>query len=130
MGIGRPGSDPEASLGVPSHLDWLGQIGKLFFGSEQVHFQTGGKLHVFNGLNRIKKNVLAIWTRAGFVGFNRNQRRGIGIINCEFLVLRDGPNPLIAIGGHHIENLHLALQNVPILHIIHELELDRPPYTL
>ena len=53
--------------------------------------------------------MLAVGPGARLVGLDRDERRRVRVVDRQVLALGDGPDPLVAVGGHHVEDFHLAL---------------------
>ena len=48
---------------------------------------------------------------AGLVGLDGDERGRVAVVDLEVAPLGDGPDPLVAVGGHHVEHFHLALRD-------------------
>ena len=107
--VGRPAGDPEAPLGVERHLHRLGQLGKLLLGGEQVDLEVLADRHLADRLLAAQEEMLTIGPGARLVGLDRDERGRVRVVDHEVLALSDGPDPLVAVGGHHVEDFHLAL---------------------
>ena len=107
--VGRPAGDPEPALGVERHLHRLGQLGELLLGGEQVDLQVLADGHLADGFLAAQEDVLAVRPGARLVGLDRDERGRVRVVDRQVLALRDGPDPLVAVGGHHVEDFHLAL---------------------
>ena len=107
--IGRPDGDPEPALGVERHLHRLGQFGELLLRGEQVDLHALGDGHLADRLLAVEEDVLAVGPGAGLVGLDGDERRRVRVVDHQVLALSDGPDPLVAVGGHDVEDFHLAL---------------------
>ena len=81
LGIIRPGSHPQAALGVPGHLHRIGQLRELLFTGEEVHLHPGVDGHLGDGLFTAQELVRAVGILAALVGGNGFDCREIRIVN-------------------------------------------------
>ena len=109
--IGRPGGDPQPALGVEGHLHRVDQLGELLLGGEQVDLHAVGDGHLLDGLFAAEEHVLAAGQGAGQVRLDRDERGRVAVVDLQILSLSRGPDPLVAVGRHDVEDLHLALHD-------------------
>src|SRR5262249_18704074 len=107
--VTRPDGDPEPALAVELHLHWLGQLGELLLRREQCHFQALAYGHLFDGFFTTKEDMFAVRPGTGLVSLDRDQRRGVAVIDVQVLTLGGGPDALLAVGRLYIEDFQLAL---------------------
>ena len=107
--IGRPDGHPQPALGVQGHLHRVDQFGEVLLRGEQIDLHPLADRHLVDGLLAVEEDVLAAGAVAGLVGLDGDERRRVAVVDLEIAALGDGPDALVAVGGHHIEDLHLAL---------------------
>src|SRR5262249_24672157 len=61
-----------------------------------------------------EERMLEAGERARLVGADLDERLGVGVIDLELLALGGGPHELVTVGGHLIEDLHLALGDLAV----------------
>lgn len=123
MRIGRPDRDPEAALGVERHLHRLGQEGELFLRGEQVDLQPLGNGHRADLLLAVEEDVFTVRSLARLVRDHGDKGRRVAVINFQVAPLGDRPDPLVAVGGHDVEDFHLALGDHAVGLAVGELQV-------
>ena len=71
----------------------------------------------------LEEDVLAVGALARLVGVDRDERRRVAVVDLEVLALGDGPDALVAVGGHHVEDFHLALGDFAVGLAVDELQI-------
>ncbi len=118
FGIGAPAGGPQPTLGVDLHLHRVGELRKALLIGEEVDFITLGDVHLLDGLLAVQIGVRTFLLCTGTlgasadIGFHRDRRRHIGVIQLECLAIDCGPDTHIAVGRHHIEHLELVDQHI------------------
>ena len=92
------GGDPEAAFVVEGKLDWIGEVGKLFVGSEESDPVALGDFNFLRG---------AFGGKVSLFGFSKiGKRRGLGVGFCDINEPGGGggPNRLVT-NMHHLGEL-------------------------
>ena len=122
--VGRPDGDPQPALGVERHLHRLGQLGELLLGGEQVDLQPLADGHLARSPpRRSRKRCSPFGPAPGLLVVDRDERRRVAVVDLEVAALRDRPDPLVAVGGHHVEDFHLALHDDAVGLAVDELQV-------
>ena len=124
--IRRRATDPQPAARIPTHLNRIGDVGKLFFAGEQVHLESRIDLERLEFIGRAHPFVGAAALQS------QRQRRDVGVnrFGSNLLALRDIPDVPIAVGDHDVEVAHrrqkieIAVRLVPSAGVIKRV--DRP----
>ena len=111
MRIGRPGRDPQPALRVERHLHRIDQIGEGLLVGEERHLQPVGDGHLGERLLPAEEKMRAVGSAAGQVGRHVDERLGVAVVDRQVRALGDGPDPRVAVGGHGVEDFHLAVHH-------------------
>ncbi len=112
--VGGPDRGEESSVGVDGHLHGVDQFGELFFRGEQVDFHPLGHGHAFGGLGPGQVRVSASIQRTDLVRLDFQQAGDVVVDDLVFATGGHGPDQFVAVGSHHVEDLHLALHHVGV----------------
>ena len=121
--IARPDGHPQPALGVERHLHRLGQLGNSFSEANRLTFIPLATVIFVMASSPLEEEVRAVRAGAGLVGLDRDERRRVAVVDLEVAPLGDGPDPLVAVGGHHVEHFHLALHDLAVGLPADELEV-------
>ena len=70
-----------------------------------------------------QEEVLAAGQGAGLVGLDGDEGREVAVVGLGLLALGGGPHGLVAVGGHLVEDFHLALHDHAVGLTAHELQI-------
>jgi hypothetical protein len=120
--VARPHRDPQPALRVPRHLHRLRQLREHLLAGEQRHLQPLPDGHLLDGLFAAEEQVGAVRARARLVRHHRHELRQVAVIDLRVPALRDRPDDLVAVGGHHVERFQLLLDDLVVALPVRELE--------
>ena len=121
--IARPDGDEESSFGVERHLHRIGHFREHGFIGKQVDLEVGRHLHLGDGVLTVQVRVGTAGQWAGLVGDHGNKVRRVGVVHLHVATLSHSPDAFVAIGGHDVENFHLAVHHHSVGLSVHELEV-------
>ena len=126
--IGWPSGDPQPPLCVEGHLHRIDQFREHLLVGDELDLHPGVDRHLPNRILAREELMLAAGERARLVGDHRNElrearffdlgKRGVGIAEGG----GRGPDPLVAVGGHDVEVIELALADFVVRLIFDKLQ--------
>ena len=125
--VGRPAGDPEAPLGSNDICTGLASSGNSFSEANRLTFRFLPSVIWPMASSPPRKMCSPCGPGARLVGLDRDERRRVRVVDHQVLALRDGPDPLVAVGGHHVEDFHLALGDPRLVWPSAKLRSARPP---
>ena len=101
----------------------LASSGNSFSEANRLTFMSLPSVIFSMASSPLEEDVLAVGPGARLVGLDRDERRRVAVVDLQVAALGDGPDALVAVGGHHVEHFHLALRDLAVGLAVDELEV-------